>query len=136
MLQSRTLQQLEEQIENIGGHLNAFTTREMTCYFAKVFKKDVPLAVDILSDILQDSNMDESSVQRERNVILREMQEVRPCVLALHLWSCRVHLSESAVNFCCKFCRASAGACPLCCASAPCSCTRCRRCVKLRCLCS
>ena len=51
----------------------------MTCYFAKVFKKDVPLAVDILSDILQDSNMDESSVSRERNVILREMQEARPC---------------------------------------------------------
>ena len=75
--QSRTLQQLEEQIENIGGHLNAFTTREMTCYFAKVFKKDVPLAVDILSDILQKSNLDEKSIQRERNVILREMREVR-----------------------------------------------------------
>ena len=74
--QSRTLQQLEEQIENIGGHLNAFTTREMTCYFAKVFKKDVPLAVDILSDILQKSNLDEKSIQRERNVILREMREV------------------------------------------------------------
>lgn len=44
----------------------------------QVFKKDVPLAVDILSDILQESNMDESSVARERSVILREMQEVWP----------------------------------------------------------
>ena len=50
----------------------------MTCYFAKVFKKDVPLAVDILSDILQKSNLDESAIQRERNVILREMREVSP----------------------------------------------------------
>ena len=50
----------------------------------QVFKKDVPLAVDILSDILQESNMDEASVTRERNVILREMQEVRPFSCALH----------------------------------------------------
>ena len=86
MLQSRTLQQLEQQIEDIGGHLNAFTTREMTCYFAKVFKKDVPLAVEILSDILQDSNMDDTSVNRERSVILREMQEVRARLSSPFLW--------------------------------------------------
>ena len=48
----------------------------MTCYFAKVFKKDVPKAVEILSDILQDSNLDAAAIERERSVILREMQEV------------------------------------------------------------
>jgi len=43
-----------------------------------VFKADVPKAVDILSDILQNSRLDESAIQRERDVILREMQEARP----------------------------------------------------------
>jgi processing peptidase subunit beta len=73
---SRTSKQLEMEIENMGGHLNAYTSREMTCYFAKVFKKDVPKAVEILSDILQDSNLDADAIERERSVILREMQEV------------------------------------------------------------
>ena len=63
----------------MGGHLNAYTSREMTCYYAKVFKADVPQAVDILSDILQNSRLEESAIQRERDVILREMQEARPC---------------------------------------------------------
>lgn len=78
VLQSRTSRQLEVEIENMGGHLNAYTSREMTCYFAKVFKKDVPKAVEILSDILQDSNLDAAAIERERAVILREMQEVGP----------------------------------------------------------
>ena len=78
-MQSRTSKQLELEIENMGGHLNAYTSREMTCYFAKVFKKDVPKAVEILSDILQDSNLDAAAVNRERNVILTEMKEVPIC---------------------------------------------------------
>ena len=48
-----------------------------TCYYAKVFEKDVPQALDILSDILQNSNLDAKAIERERDVILREMQEVR-----------------------------------------------------------
>ncbi len=77
-LQSRTSRDLEVEIENMGGHLNAYTSREMTCYFARVFKKDVPKAVEILSDILQESNLDAKAINRERHVILREMQEVPP----------------------------------------------------------
>ncbi|EIE25550.1 putative mitochondrial processing peptidase [Coccomyxa subellipsoidea C-169] len=73
---SRTTQQLEVEIENMGGHLNAYTSREITCYYAKVLKGDVPKAVEILSDILQNSDLDEQAIERERNVILREMQEV------------------------------------------------------------
>ena len=65
------------EIENLGAHLNAYTSREQTCYYAKVFKKDVPAAVDILSDILQNSSLENHAIERERNVILREMQEVR-----------------------------------------------------------
>ena len=69
----------------MGGHLNAYTSREITSYFAKVMKKDVDKAIAILSDILQNSDIDETAVERERNVILREMQEVsamRECRLA------------------------------------------------------
>lgn len=74
--QKRTQQQLEVEIENMGGHLNAYTSREQTVYFAKVFKKDVGRAVEILSDILLKSKLDEAAIERERDVILREMTEV------------------------------------------------------------
>merc|ERR1719201_1737998 len=72
----RSQEQLEKEIENIGGHLNAYTSREQTVYYAKVFKDDVPQAIDILSDILQNSKLDEAAIERERGVILREMEEV------------------------------------------------------------
>jgi mitochondrial-processing peptidase subunit beta len=74
--QKRTQQQLEVEIENMGGHLNAYTSREQTVYYAKVFKGDVPKAVEILADILQNSKLDTAAIERERPVILREMQEV------------------------------------------------------------
>ncbi|WOL07749.1 putative mitochondrial-processing peptidase subunit beta, mitochondrial [Canna indica] len=73
---SRTVRQLEEEIENMGGHLNAYTSREQTTYYAKVLDKDVPKALEILADILQNSSFDEKRIERERNVILREMEEV------------------------------------------------------------
>ena len=61
----------------MGAHLNAYTSREQTCYFANVAKKDVAHGVDILADILQNSALEESAINQERDVILREMQEVR-----------------------------------------------------------
>ncbi|KAJ2891641.1 putative mitochondrial-processing peptidase subunit beta protein [Zalerion maritima] len=74
--QKRTQQQLELEIENMGGHLNAYTSRENTVYFAKSFNKNVPQCVDILADILQNSKLEESAIERERDVILRESEEV------------------------------------------------------------
>jgi processing peptidase subunit beta len=68
--------ELELEIEDMGGHLNAYTSREQTCYHAKVFKRDVPKAINILSDIIQNSHLKEDAIERERSVILREMQEV------------------------------------------------------------
>lgn len=56
--------------------MNAYTSREQTTYFAKVMDKDVNPALDILADILQNSVFDESRINRERDVILREMEEV------------------------------------------------------------
>lgn len=60
----------------MGAHLNAYTSREQTVYYAKAFDKDIPGAVDILSDILQNSKLDASAIERERDVILREQEEV------------------------------------------------------------
>ncbi|CEJ00612.1 hypothetical protein G6F70_004627 [Rhizopus microsporus] len=73
---SRSQRDLELQIENMGGHLNAYTSREQTVYYAKAFKYDVPQAVEILSDILQNSTLDPGAIERERDVILREQEEV------------------------------------------------------------
>ena len=67
---------LEEEIEDIGGHLNAYTSREQTTYYAKVMESDVNQALDVLADILQNSKFEEQRINRERDVILREMQEV------------------------------------------------------------
>ncbi|CAL1713564.1 unnamed protein product [Somion occarium] len=72
----RSQHALEIEVENLGAHLNAYTSREQTVYYAKSFRKDVGSAVDIISDILQNSKLDNSAIERERDVILREQQEV------------------------------------------------------------
>lgn len=72
----RSQTDLELEIENIGAHLNAYTSREQTVFYAKCLAQDVPKAVDILSDIIQNSKFGENEIERERGVILREMQEV------------------------------------------------------------
>ncbi|KAK4503375.1 hypothetical protein PRZ48_004290 [Zasmidium cellare] len=74
--QRRSQSQLELEIENMGGHLNAYTSRENTVYYAKSFNSDVPASVDILADILQNSKLENSAIERERDVILREQEEV------------------------------------------------------------
>lgn len=60
----------------MGAHLNAYTSREQTVYYAKCFKKDLPAAVNIVSDIIQNPMLEKGAIERERGVILREMQEV------------------------------------------------------------
>merc|ERR1719510_2318724 len=62
--QRRTQQQLEQEVEDLGGHLNAYTSREQTCYYAQVVKKDIPKAMDILSDILLNSRYDDYAINR------------------------------------------------------------------------
>lgn len=74
--QKRTQQALELEVENLGAHLNAYTSREQTVYYAKAFRQDVPQAVDIISDILQNSKLEAAKIERERDVILREQVEV------------------------------------------------------------
>jgi len=72
----RSQHSLELEVEQLGAHLNAYTSREQTVYYAKSFKSDVPKAVEIISDILQNSKLEPSAIERERDVILREQEEV------------------------------------------------------------
>jgi predicted Zn-dependent peptidase len=69
----RSARDIAEEIEAVGGHLNAYTSRESTAYYAKVLKEDVGLALDILADILLHSNFDPAEMERERQVILQEI---------------------------------------------------------------
>jgi len=67
---------LETEVENMGAHLNAFTSREMTVYYMQVFKKNVPNAMDILSDMLLNSKYDHAMLEAEKDTILQELEEV------------------------------------------------------------
>ncbi|ADZ71809.1 M16 family metallopeptidase [Polymorphum gilvum] len=70
---TRTARAIAEQIEAVGGELNASTSVEHTNYYARVLAEDVPLALDLLSDILQNSVFDPEELAREQHVILQEI---------------------------------------------------------------
>src|SRR6187200_2251220 len=69
----RTARQIAEEIEQVGGDINAATSFETTAYFASVLKTDMPLAVDVLSDILANPTFDPAELKREQNVIVQEI---------------------------------------------------------------
>jgi len=69
----RSAVQIAEAIEDVGGHINAYTSREATAYYARVLRDDVPLAVDVLADILRNSALDPNEMNVERGVILQEI---------------------------------------------------------------
>src|SRR5688500_7862682 len=69
----RSARQIAEEIEAVGGDLNAATSIESTAYYARVLKEDVPLSLDVLSDILSDPACDPDELSREQNVIVREI---------------------------------------------------------------
>jgi len=69
----RSAREIAEEIEAVGGQMNAYTARENTAYYARVLKEDVGLAVDIVADLLQNSVFDEAELARERSVVLQEI---------------------------------------------------------------
>lgn len=73
----RTATQIAEEIEAVGGHMNAYTSRESTAYYVKLLKEDAGLAVDILADILQNPSFDQEELDRERSVILQEIGQAQ-----------------------------------------------------------
>ncbi|WP_375616027.1 M16 family metallopeptidase [Bartonella sp. AP58NXGY] len=71
--ENRSAFQIATDIEDVGGEINATTSIETTAYFARVLKSDIPLAIDILSDILMHSKFDEDELEREKQVIFQEI---------------------------------------------------------------
>src|SRR6185312_5149973 len=73
----RSARTLSEEIEAVGGALNAYTSREQTAFHARVLKADVPLALDLLGDILTDPVFAEDEIAREQQVVLQEIGQAR-----------------------------------------------------------
>jgi len=74
---TRSARQIAEEIEAVGGVLNAYTSREQTVFHARVLKGDVPLALDMIGDILTNPAFEPSELERERQVVLQELGQVR-----------------------------------------------------------
>ena len=69
----RTALQIAEEIEDVGGYINAYTSREMTAYYARVLEADVGLALDVIGDIVLNPDFDTKEIEVERHVILQEI---------------------------------------------------------------
>lgn len=69
----RTAEQIAAEMDAVGGSLNAFTSKECTCFYAKVLDEHLPVAIDVLSDITFHSTFPEDELEREKHVILEEI---------------------------------------------------------------
>jgi predicted Zn-dependent peptidase len=74
---SRSARRIAEEIESVGGALNAYTSREHTAYYARVLASDVPLAAGLIADILQHSTFEPQELEKERHVVLQEIGETK-----------------------------------------------------------
>jgi len=70
---NRNALEIAESLESVGGHLNAFTGKELTCYYAHILDEHLPIAVDVLADILLNSLFDAEEMEKEKRVILEEL---------------------------------------------------------------
>ncbi len=71
---TRTALQIADQIDSVGGDINAFTSKESTCYYVRMLSEHVPLAIDVLCDMFLNSVVDPEELAREQNVILEEIK--------------------------------------------------------------
>lgn len=71
---SRTSKEIAEAIEGRGGHLNAFTDKESTCYYCRVLSDDVDNGIDVLTDMMLNSLLDSEELEREKGVVLEEIK--------------------------------------------------------------
>lgn len=69
----RTARQIAEELDSIGGHINAFTAKEFTCFYCSVVDEHIELALNLLSDMLLYSKFDPVEINKEKNVILEEI---------------------------------------------------------------
>lgn len=73
---TRSARDIAEEMDAVGGQLNAFTSKDCTCFYAKVIDEDLPLAVDILGDLALRPRFDDGELQKERGVVLEEIAMV------------------------------------------------------------
>src|SRR5499426_3233284 len=71
----RSAAEIAEEMDAVGGVINAFTSKEQTCYYAKVLDENLSLAIDLLTDIFLHSMFDAEEIERERSVILQEISQ-------------------------------------------------------------
>lgn len=74
--ESRSAEEIAQAIDSVGGTLDAFTSRENTCLYAKVLGEDLPLAMELLSDLLLHPRLDLADIEKERRVVLEEIKMV------------------------------------------------------------
>ena len=74
---TRSARAIAEEIEAVGGVLNAYTSREQTAFHARILKQDVPLALDMIGDILSNPTFEQAELERERQVVLQELGQAR-----------------------------------------------------------
>ncbi len=67
--------QIAKALENVGGSLNAFTGKEQTCYYANILSEDLPLALDVISDLVQNATFSEKEIEKEKQVIIEEIKD-------------------------------------------------------------
>src|SRR5438128_3408114 len=75
--EKRDARQIADEIESLGGSLNAFTDKEYTCYYAKALAEHAPVVMDVLTDMLRKSVLDPEELVRERGVVLEEIKRYR-----------------------------------------------------------
>ncbi len=71
--EKRNAYQIAQSIESLGGYLNAFTGRELNCYFARVMDSHLPVAVDVIGDLLQSSKFEPHEIEKEKMVVIEEI---------------------------------------------------------------
>ena len=71
----RNVKEIAQSIESVGGYLNAFTSKEHTCYYARVLDEHLELATDVLSDIVFQPTFPDKELEKEKNVILEELKQ-------------------------------------------------------------
>lgn len=69
----RTAKEIVQQIENVGGQINAYTSKETTCYYIKALNTQVELCLDVLSDMLLHSKFDSEEIEKEKGVVIEEI---------------------------------------------------------------
>jgi len=71
---NRSVKEIAQSLESVGGFMNAFTTKEQTCFYARVLDERLPKAIDVLSDLLQNATFDGQEMEREKTVVIEELK--------------------------------------------------------------